>query len=363
MNNEIFFLNKIEEVSEYLAHNDNLLYKKKNSDKQLYNFDGLIENDNWGYGFSKDFMYFNYEHSTKLVHNKTQKVFDIPVVFNGTNFYDNTFIISENVKREGRGLYSGDYIICQLFPFKRLYKLPHRYFGSGYRNLNLYIQIQNKRTLIRSLSLITGEYSWQYDLSILGVYTLPDGEEKNYEVVKFLGVWEDELLVFLKNNTVISLDITSGDIAHQWHQIEPQEMREYTIDTLGDCISYDALENEVVSFHFFTCTKIDMKSKLLTTYNMADTFEENNVHSIANTSEFASDATHYYLSVFTHHATLSNTLSAALVAINKKSMHIDWLHTFDDDVRLGVNFPQAEGGKLYQLDKNHTLHIFEKETA
>ena len=50
----------------------------------------------------------------------------------------------------------------------------------------------------------------------------------------------------------------------------------------------------------------------------------------------------------------------SVIALNRDTFKIDWHYAFEE-TGLGTNSPKIAGDKLYQLDLNQTLHIFEKE--
>jgi hypothetical protein len=196
-------------IQNFLPIHNNLFYKIRSNDYFLYQNGTLIDKENFGYfGFDK-YICFNHKDTTDLVDSITDSKTTIPVTFTGGNFYNNTFIISKNSIREGVGLYSSNYAICQLLPFEELYELPHRYYGSGYRFENQYIQIQNERRFIKSLSLVTGEYEWEFDVSSFPSYHFID-EEKPEEIKRLIGVWNDLLLVVLSSGKLLALDVHTG---------------------------------------------------------------------------------------------------------------------------------------------------------
>ena len=50
-----------------------------------------------------------------------------------------------------------------------------------------------------------------------------------------------------------------------------------------------------------------------------------------------------------------------IALFDKVHKKITWSYVFDDNTFLGSNDPKISTNKLYQLDNNNTLHIFEKD--
>jgi len=241
-------------------------------------------------------------------------------------------------------LYSSKYVICQLFPFKELYELPHRYYGSGYRFKNKYFQIQNEKMLLRSLSLLTGEYEWEVDFGEYG------------EIRNILGVVEDELYVWLGNTTLVAINIQNGVV--QWY-INTYETHQVGFDT-GVHLLAD--QRKVVLFYGTNYVEIDLQaqnSKLL----LKNTFGRDWVFS-ANTV-----VGNYIYFVGRTYATQELSVGA----FNRQSLQVEWYYaapewqgTVPDDyegntVVLG-SAPQVSDNKLYVLENGTgTLYIFERE--
>jgi len=55
-------------------------------------------------------------------------------------------------------------------------------------------------------------FTWSYLLKVLGLYSSITNEEKNYEVRKFLGIYDNKLIIQLTNATLLFLDINNGDV-------------------------------------------------------------------------------------------------------------------------------------------------------
>lgn len=335
----------IDNILDFKVYSDVLLFKKQKLEKHLFESEKLIDTDNWGYNFWQDFICLNREYTTTIININTREWFEIPVFFTGRNYYENTFIVSINLKKESRGIYSSNYLVCQLQPFKVLYELPNRYYGSGQRHINKYFQTKRDVQIIKSLSLLNGEYEWEADLNFFG------------EIRKLLGVIEEKLWVVLykggENQDItklIALDIHTGDIIielpeslplHNTH-ISIIEEKQTILSIWGMKSSHHKADSPLV--------EIDGKTgKIIRNYRIESLFEANlkmGLWKYLDNKIFFVGAMDYLNS--THVGVLDyNTLD---------------LLWYEEVVarKAGLKEIQVTGDKIFCLDIGHQLHIYEK---
>jgi outer membrane protein assembly factor BamB len=336
-----------------VIHND-LFYKLRDSDYDLYQNDILIDKENQGYfGFDR-YIGLNYKDYTVLIDTLSNVKTTIPVIFTGRNFYNNSFVISKNTIREGIGLYSSNYAICQLFPFEELYELPHRYYGSGYRFENQYIQIQNERKLLRSLSLLTGEYEWEVDLGGRKCVSASKEPPEDASIQQIIGIWEHQLLVFLDNNQILSLDINKGKIL--W-ELPDFDVHFPTGPSVAKAMHFHwYLENGklyILKHHQYFSVDLNTQEVALLWQNEDKTYTINHCTYTENYIYFTAYGKEIEISI--------------LGVFNRKILQIDWLEKMimprmDSYAYVSFNqAPQVAENKLYVLDSGGTLHIFERE--
>ncbi len=99
------------------------------------------------------------------------------------NYFDNTFLVSYDEKKEVNHKWSSKYAIYQLEPFVKIYELPSRYIGSGERYGNLYFLFSNEKLQIKCLSLVTGEYNWGVNIGL------------DKKIVNILGISDNKLVL------------------------------------------------------------------------------------------------------------------------------------------------------------------------
>ena len=87
-----------------------LFYKIKLNDFSLFCNQKLIDEDNWGFHFFQEYIVLNGKDNTRILNNDLSLVLDLPFTFNENNFYNNTIIKFKDSLREGRGIYSANFV-------------------------------------------------------------------------------------------------------------------------------------------------------------------------------------------------------------------------------------------------------------
>jgi len=210
---------------------------------------------------------------------------------------------------------------------------------------------------LHAYTLPTAKPLWQFDLKEIGDYATHQGERKTYEVRKFLGVWSTYLLVALSNDELLIIDINTGNFVKKLSKIPPQIMAEYTVDYLGNCMELDEQEGKVKGFVNFVFWELDLSTFTFGCYNLAATLTQNKLNTLMNTTSYAQSNEHYFVTMYSIDE--NGSMWTYLVALNKTTKLIDWKQEIPWS---GNNVPQYANEKLYILDTNNTLHIFQKES-
>lgn len=220
-----------------------------------------------------------------------------------------------------------------------------------------FTEFLNNKT-IHKIALKTGNPIWTYDLSDLGAIA-----GKPYEVRKFIGVWQQQLLVSCANNAIIAIDTQSGKLIKQWYAFEPLIYDNYSLNHIPYAWStmLDDERDIVIGFGFFVCWIINLKTHQMEVIDLGATLIENNLRKVKWFTGFAMSKTHYFMTAESPVNEELNRKYENLIAINKNTLQIDWKYQFPNYMALGVNVPQYANNKLYQLDWDNTLHIFEKQ--
>jgi hypothetical protein len=338
---------KKNEIQQFQLIDNELYYKIIGNDSILLNDSILVDNENQGYFQFDKYLCLNHEDSTDLINVLTKIKITLPTTFLGTGYYDNNFITSKCSIREAVGLYSSKYVIYQLFPFKELYELPHRYDGSGYRFENRYIQIQNERKLLKSLSLLSGEYEWEFDLQEkLGQY---DSIGEIYGVVNKL------LWLVSERGVLFGISINDGKVLHHLNFDRYNTFQQYgTVQMQYFRSLFDEKKQLLTGFYEKRYWEIDLKEAnpsliLMDIKVLNPTYY---VEEFASPEGMVFDENYIYFR--------DNEL-ATVGILNRKTKQIDWQHRLYDAPAV-ISDIQVSTGKLYALDTMGVLHIFEKET-
>jgi hypothetical protein len=344
-------LDKIEKVNFYLNFSNSYVFR--NINHEIY-FDNIKIDEN-----VYDDLYYN---DNKLIYNKDRKIYIYDILKGSFHKIDNYELLkSYNFLTKNKVIIDNNEKLSIFDENEKITLLNTITYNWGQIIIfeNNIIIIDN--TQIHAYTLPAAQPLWQFDLGVLGTYQDSNRETHAYEVWKFLGVWENLLLVQLHNETVVALDIETGKLKNQWHTYTPQSMDEYTTSTLGKCMKIDYNRNKLVGFNFFVIWELDLLTNNLVSYNLQETYKQYDVFSITNVSSFAQNETHFFITANTTFKTEINKFNDVLMAINKETRVIDWIHYFKDNEWLAVNVPQISENKLYQLDSANTLHIFQKE--
>lgn len=95
----------------------------------------------------------------------------------------------------------------------------HRFFGQ-------YIIVNQGEKSVDVFDKASGTLLWRYDVTEIARWRqFPSEPEQPGEVRKFIGVWQDELLVALTNHTIIALDIHTGELKRKWRDVPEEKWR------------------------------------------------------------------------------------------------------------------------------------------
>lgn len=197
------------------------------------------------------------------------------------------------------------------------------------------------------------------DISSFG---LRDNELK---IDKFIGFFQEQVLVVCKNNAVLSIHKHSGELLNKWLSFSQIQMDEYQLSEIpyGLVMQLDNEKGKVIGFNFFAYWEIDLSTHEIKSKSLSDTLKQNDLFGIKNLTGFAHNETHYFLTAESNFRENLNRRQDSLIAINKLTLDIDWKYEFGEHEALGVNIPQYGNNKLYQLDWDSNLHIFQKDDS
>lgn len=227
--------------------------------------------------------------------------------------------------------------------FKTDEKIPLIKNGIGYFTINY---SNSSKSVFRSInkligySLTTGNYEWEIDL---GQYST---EKETVKIKEILGVWQENLVVLMDNNDILVLiSLKTGQIAAEIRHILAQFPKEgpwgfgWHFHLEGDYI-YLLQQNRYL--------QIDLATQQIETLWIPENTNFN-IQRVSYDSEYA-----YFMACDGYHV-----YTDILGVFDRKALKIAWQHT---EPIYSSHPPQSDGKKLYCLDNEGTLHIFERES-
>ena len=227
---------------------------------------------------------------------------------------------------------------------------------------------KNKNT-IQGIEIYTGQFLWEFSLSSLGKgKDYNTDEEFDYEVEQFVGIYNNILWVYIERGGFIGLDIQTGELKHRILGIPKGNL-------LGKVDSY--VDNE--EFYIFYRAKfildekkgiiigliadrffeIDLNKEKITPmlYGMWDKMEKMNLkkYGVSGNTSLQGDLLYFYNDKELQFGILEiNTKEIIYVSEPIAVVERDDSFTRLRDLKVSEN-------KVFILDSNHTLHIFERE--
>ena len=226
-----------------------------------------------------------------------------------------------------------------------------------------------KESKIQTINFLSGQFLWEFSLSSLGKgKDYNTDEEFDYEVEQFVGIYNNILWVYIERGGFIGLDIQTGELKHRILGIPKGNL-------LGKVDSY--VDNE--EFYIFYRAKfildekkgiiigliadrffeIDLNKEKVTPmlYGMWDKMEKMNLkkYGVNGNTSLQGDLLYFYNDKELQFGILDiNTKEIIYVSEPIAVVERDDSFTRLRDLKVSEN-------KVYILDSNHTLHIFEKE--
>ena len=307
----------------------------------------------WGIDFNPSFFNVFTNRSVNTFFNYQGKVIN---TFEERNFYyyfsDSSFIYYD---RESKRLMYND-----------LELLRGKMLSSYIFDELLFFEKENK---IQTINFLSGQFLWEFPLASLGKgKDYSTDEEFDYEVEQFVGIYNNILWVYIERGGFIGLDIQTGELKHRILGIPKGNL-------LGKVDSY--VDNE--EFYIFYRAKfilsekkgiiigliadrffeIDLNKEKITPmlYGMWDKMEKMNLkkYGVSGNTSLQGDLLYFYNDKELQFGVLDiNTKEIIYVSEPIAVVERDDCFTQLKDLKVSEN-------KVYILDSNHTLHIFERE--
>ena len=335
----------IKDVSYFIVNEKYLVYKTKNKnvicqeilDKNIGD-DIILTRHNIFYNKEENIYAINLlDYSKKKI--KNYAIFNVePMCF------DKGIVINSNYEK----LY---FLDKKTFSLKKL-NINNYNWGLIYLTAD-FVFINNINN-VQAFLLKENTLLWQFDLTTLGTYTDYNNETQNYKVEKILGIHNECLYLGLSGSLIVELDIATGDITYQWHKLPKQFVKHPSDGFSARLFDLDTENNQLICIAGRRYDTIDLDTK---TYNSVDTTKELEQYDIVSITR-QGDFTNEHISAIAH---LKNDtwMQEGIVMFNRKTNRIDFFYK-DKTFTTGTDKPKIAGDKLYQLDVDSNLHIFEK---
>lgn len=283
-----------------------------------------IKDENWG-NFLINFS------------NREIKKLDFNIGLNGK--IENIIIIAENGIASCFSV-SQQKIICNI-DIKGIIRYYLTY------NDNLFCHIDSNKLV--SLSLLTGDYGWEIDLSEkLGNYD---------KIAKIYGIVNEVLWLVSQRGIIYGIDIHTGQLQHHLNYDNVDYFQERgSVGTVYFYSLFDEKNQKLIGLYAKRYWEID----LLSPENGLQVFDIKDNNSDYFSDEWADPKG----MIFDEDYIYFRDISISKVGVfGRKTRHIVWSGKVNDSeerVMTVINNIQVADNKLYVLDSGGTLHIFEK---
>ena len=214
---------------------------------------------------------------------------------------------------------------------------------------------KNKNT-IQGIEIYTGQFLWEFPLSSLGKWKNSWDEERFFEVYKLIGIYNNIFWAFIEIGGFIGLDIKTGELKYrisEYHMGKESKLffrSDYYLDNERGKIFGLA--------HIFIEIDLNQAPPFVTQYGLQEEFEKYNIKKANDTAEdfvVQDNLLYFYLAEQLRFGILEiNTREIIYISEPIAVVERDDSFTRLRDLKVSEN-------KVYILDSNHTLHIFERE--
>ena len=246
-------------------------------------------------------------------------------------------------------------------------------FSISFFQMGIYIYIYKKNKIyddvmsIRTFSIQKKEHLWEFSLASLGKWKNPyTDEEIDFQVRRFIGIYNGIFWVFLNAEGFIGLDIETGELKYripEYHQAIGKTSTSSYDDSKGFFRSDYLLNSEkgkILGLAVDVFIEIDLTQEppFVTQYGLQEEFEKYNIKKANDTAGsyvVQDNLLYFYLAEQLRFGVLDiNTKEIIYVSEPIAVVERDDSFTRLRDLKVSEN-------KVYILDSNHTLHIFERE--
>ena len=229
------------------------------------------------------------------------------------------------------------------------------------RNQDVIYFYGKSKNSLNNISLLTGEYEWELDLS--GRKNPPESREEEAQIRQLVGIWQNQLIITMTNNELISIDTQTGKILWETKQLTAQVNQGPSYKWRGHlsfngCHIESGKLYEIVGSVYYSIDLLTQAVEIL----WQDPRSEDYITVQHRT--YTEDYIYFTGSV-------DGAFQAHIVGVfNRKTLSLEWIEDMSLPISPSMGYPaslnqppQVTDNKLYVLDSGGTLHIFEKESS
>ena len=260
-----------------------------------------------------------------------------------------------NAVKISRGIYNRS--ICLLE--NDLVNVKEIILEENYQYLKTYtndVLITSSKDVILGYHIFPTNFLWEFSLASLGKWKNSWDEERDFEIRHFIGIYNRIIWAFIEIGGFIGLDIETGELKYrisEYHMGKESKLffrSDYYLDNERGKIFGLA--------HIFIEIDLNQDPPFVTQYGLQEEFEKYNIkkaNDIAEDFVVQDNLLYFYL---------AEQLKFGILDINTKEI----IYVSDpiavverDDSFTRLRDLKVSENKVYILDSNHTLHIFERE--
>ena len=281
-------------------------------------------------GKDKAFLYLSKEFLETYFLDEQQKIFITALLDREENL-----MVLGDIDRSAISVFSNEYIYIYI-----------------YKKNKIYDDVMS----IRAFSIQEKEHLWEFSLASFGKWKNSWDEERFFEVYKLIGIYNNILWAFIEIGGFIGLDIKTGELKYrisEYHMGKESKLffrSDYYLDNERGKIFGLA--------HIFIEIDLNQDPPFVTQYGLQEEFEKYNIKKANDTAEdfvVQDNLLYFYLADQLRFGVLDiNTKEIIYISEPIAVVERDDSFTQLKDLKVSEN-------KVYILDSNHTLHIFERE--
>jgi hypothetical protein len=199
-----------------------------------------------------------------------------------------------------------------------------------------------------SLLNSSGSVVWKYITSTLGDWNDYNGNRKQTQVSRNLGVYENQLFSLLNNGRILVLDLESGAKVDLLENNKNTDQGSFS-GMFMNAIELDQVNGKLILLFNQRYTEVDLSTGGVTQIHL-DEMKENGLE---NMNRFIFDDAYIFFSDQYHQK---------IASLNRDTLKIDWIHDLSDGTgthRYARDL-KLSGNRLFALDNKNTLHVFEQ---